>query len=404
MSSWSRRIWINSAGPAGLAAVLCLVPLRGLAEEGTDSWLPALGEQVKTDDPLVRRGQQTFNAAGCVYCHGPNGAGGVANSNAEGGSVPALTNLSADGYSRADVKFRILKGSRDVAKEKPGGLTPPLSMPAWKGVLSDDDLNAVVVFLESLQPKGGKSEAAPSPRKTEAAASGGRRLFYDRMRCVACHVTELDGRRLGGMLGPNLSRIAERLGPAELARIVAEPPGDVMPKHFAENMSKAELGSLVDFLQTLRGGEPQPPAGVSRVERGKWLFKRKGCFLCHGEEGRGGVHNYNYVKDAVPALNTLAERLMLFDPQDARAIVEKLDKGEDLEKLADDPPISRYNVFLAQYKAVRELIRNGNRAGKKAPDGPQPPMSMPSWEHALSPGDVDSLIAYLITLEPQDRP
>lgn len=227
----------------------------------------------------------------------------------------------------------------------------------------------------------------------------GRSLFYDRMRCVACHVTEVEGKKIGGILGPDLSRVAERYGPADLAKIIIAPPGEIMPQHYGENMNATELQDLVGFLMTLQGNEPPPPSKASAVERGKWLYRRKGCFVCHGESGMGGVPNYNYVKETVPALNAMADRMMITSREDADSIIQKLEQGADLEALVDDPPIPRYNVFLAQYNAIRGLIRNGNRSGKKNPEGPQPPLSMPAWKHKLSDGDIDDMLAYLLTLQ-----
>lgn len=146
--------------------------------------------------------------------------------------------------------------------------------------------------------------------------------------------------------------------------------------------------------------EPPPPNEAKLVERGQWLFRQKGCFLCHGLEGNHGVPNRNYVKGTIPALNTLAEKLLLFDPEDVSAIVEEMEKGRDLESLADSPPVPRFNAFLAQYRAVRDLIHNGNIGGKKDPKGPTPPIAMPSWASYLSKQDIDALIAYLLTLQP----
>ncbi|MBI2821433.1 MAG: c-type cytochrome [Acidobacteria bacterium] len=149
--------------------------------------------------------------------------------------------------------------------------------------------------------------------------------------------------------------------------------------------------------------EPQPPAGAGLVQRGAWLFRQKGCFLCHGPEGGRGVPNKNYVAGVVPALNTLAERLMLFDPEDVKAIAEQLEQGRDLESLTDSPPVSRFNVFLAQYRSARDVIRNGSHPGKRNQRGPKPPLAMPRWESILSKADIDALIAYLLTLQPWEE-
>lgn len=48
----------------------------------------------------------------------------------------------------------------------------------------------------------------------------------------------------------------------------------------------------------------------------------------------------------MPVLNTLAERLMLFVPEDAQLIMEALEEGIPLENLAESAPIPRFNVFF----------------------------------------------------------
>lgn len=146
--------------------------------------------------------------------------------------------------------------------------------------------------------------------------------------------------------------------------------------------------------------EPAPRRGASVVERGRWLFRQRGCFTCHGPEAGGGVDNWNYVKGTTPALNTLAEKLMLFDPEDVKAILEQMERGRDLESLTDSPPVPRFHVFLAQYRAVRDVVRNGSPPGKKDPQGPDPPLQMLAWGQRLSDTDINAIIAYLLTLQP----
>jgi cytochrome c553 len=143
-----------------------------------------------------------------------------------------------------------------------------------------------------------------------------------------------------------------------------------------------------------------PPAGQPRVARGAWLFRRDGCFTCHGENGKGGVPNWNYVKDTIPPLSTLAERMLIPDKEGADAIVGAMERAVDLKSLSGDPPFARFNAFLAQYQSVKDVIRKGNPPGKKDPKGPQPPLEMLSFGARLSERDIDDLIAYLLTLQP----
>jgi mono/diheme cytochrome c family protein len=207
-------------------------------------------------------------------------------------------------------------------------------------------------------------------------------------------------------------------------------PVDVYPGHVAEVEVTPTTAGVFDYYCTMMCGKPhfkmrglvvvQPAADPSAsgegrywlepqpestrlVDRGAWLFHTNGCFTCHGESGHGGVRNPNYVKESVPALDTLAERMYLFYPEDVAAVVGALEERIPLDHLVDEPPVPRYRAVLAKYQAVSDLIRRGNPAGRKHAEGPAPPLNMPTWGQRLSDLDIDALIAYLLTLEPVER-
>jgi mono/diheme cytochrome c family protein len=147
----------------------------------------------------------------------------------------------------------------------------------------------------------------------------------------------------------------------------------------------------------------EPPDSPGLVAQGEWLFRRHACFSCHGEGGHGGVANVNYVKGTVPALDTLSSDASLYYPEDVDAIVSALENGIPLEDLWNDPPVPLFNVVLAKYQAVRELIRGGVPPGKLDQEGPVPPLVMPAWGQVLTDSEIDALIAYLLTLEPKEH-
>lgn len=140
-----------------------------------------------------------------------------------------------------------------------------------------------------------------------------------------------------------------------------------------------------------------PPAFHSTADRGHYLFRTKGCITCHGEGGRGGIRNPNYIKDTVSALNVLAERMGLFEQEDLEIAIHLLESRTTLEALEEDPPFRNYPRFLAQYNSIRNLIRNGNPAGKKDSAGPAPPLNMPSWANELNGEEIDAILVYLLT-------
>lgn len=123
---------------AALAAFLSRQ--RGQAWGGRPPWLDER-------DP-ARRGERIYRLAGCVACHGPGGRGGHPNNNVRGGVVPALAALIPT-YSDEELKARIRRGSVPAA-EDPSAPEPLVRMPAWRGVLSEPDLDALSRYLRTL--------------------------------------------------------------------------------------------------------------------------------------------------------------------------------------------------------------------------------------------------------------
>ena len=135
----------------------------------------------------------------------------------------------------------------------------------------------------------------------------------------------------------------------------------------------------------------------SFVNNDKLLFNDKGCFMCHGQNGKGGVNNPNYALKFIPTLSTLANKLKISSKEEADILIKLLENGADLEKLIDDPPFPSFNRFYAQYCSITLKIRDGAPVVQKAdPNSYTPPLCMPSWEYHLTQNDINSIISYLI--------
>ncbi len=102
-------------------------------------------------DIAIEAGKQDFARFGCVGCHGTELQGGVANPNAQGGEVPSLLHV-ADDYTKDEV-IAIIRNGRMPPLDNTAGPTPPLYMPAWKHVLSDEDIQRIADYLWSKQQK-----------------------------------------------------------------------------------------------------------------------------------------------------------------------------------------------------------------------------------------------------------
>ncbi|MBI3947280.1 MAG: c-type cytochrome [Armatimonadetes bacterium] len=102
----------------------------------------------------VEAGRRVYQRYGCVVCHGEGGQGGVPNPNSQDGRVPPLIYV-ADELLDREIRDRILQGSIPEKKD-PGGPDPLYIMPAWKGILTEQDAYQVVEYLKSLLPKDAK--------------------------------------------------------------------------------------------------------------------------------------------------------------------------------------------------------------------------------------------------------
>lgn len=109
----------------------------------------------------------------------------------------------------------------------------------------------------------------------------------------------------------------------------------------------------------------EPPHGDSPAERGRRVYERYGCALCHGQDGKGGFANPNAeTAGKVPGVVYVAEGYT---------------EGELRKKVLDG---------LAT-------------VGKADAKGPRPPYRMPGWAGQMSEREVEDLVRYLMSLYPK---
>src|SRR4051812_39443358 len=76
------------------------------------------------DDTAVARGHAVYQKYGCSSCHGADGKGGFANANAETeGKVPGIT-FVAEGFTKKELRKKILDGFAAVGKKDANGPRP----------------------------------------------------------------------------------------------------------------------------------------------------------------------------------------------------------------------------------------------------------------------------------------
>lgn len=141
------------------------------------------------------------------------------------------------------------------------------------------------------------------------------------------------------------------------------------------------------------------PADAGLVQSGTLLYRRKGCFTCHGPDGGGGVPNDNSTAGSIPSHDTTAGKLFLLTREDAEAFLSVLDSSPSLEQ---DETVTAFPIVRTRFLNAKEIIRKGRFTTKADPRGPQPPLQMPAWQYLLTEREIDALIAYFVTLQNWD--
>jgi mono/diheme cytochrome c family protein len=103
-------------------------------------------QAVRTDLGLVVEGQQLYFRFGCVVCHAFNGFGGVPNPASPDKTVPPLrgANFDQQFVKDSDIAYVIKHGSIL-------GGPPIVSMPVWSGLLSDQQIGALVAYIRTFK-------------------------------------------------------------------------------------------------------------------------------------------------------------------------------------------------------------------------------------------------------------
>lgn len=142
----------------------------------------------------IDQGRALASRLGCFNCHGPGGRGGVPNPGSKGGEVPAFREGTVMMYAHDDQALReyILDGAPAKKRERSAYReemeTQAIRMPAYRGMVSDREVDLLVSFLRAASDLLAPTEE-PAAHGAELAAKNG---------CFACH-GEMGG---GGLPNP----------------------------------------------------------------------------------------------------------------------------------------------------------------------------------------------------------
>jgi mono/diheme cytochrome c family protein len=133
-------VWKGVISPRQVSSLVAYIR-AGLPQVADATALP-----VPQNQGDVVAGAALYVRYGCVNCHGPNGLGGVPNPQSPDKTIPPLKGVGFTGEFNTPAKIKAVILSGSVI-----GRAPIVSMPHWGGILSDQQLNQLVAYLDTLK-------------------------------------------------------------------------------------------------------------------------------------------------------------------------------------------------------------------------------------------------------------
>ena len=222
--------------------------------------------------PVLNQGRALLSRYGCVNCHSirlPDG------SMMKGTDDPPSLSHIADKTTREWI-YAWLKD--------PQGYAATSTMPNFR--LSDDEARDISAFLmaNSTPVSGDTMSLAAKPSLDPAAGAS----LYGESFCASCHaVQNAAGNLVGGDIGPELTRIGNKVRPEWLRAWLQNPreydPETAMPHYRFNNDQIATLSGflLAKADSDLLAGVHLDSATPEQIKRGKRLVSDDGCASCH---------------------------------------------------------------------------------------------------------------------------
>ncbi len=232
--------------------------------------------------PQLNQGRNLLAREGCVHCHTvklPDGTTMKATDD-----PPSLSHI-VDKTTREWI-FAWLKDPQAYAATS--------TMPNFK--LSDDDARDMSAFLVANSTPLPGDTATASKAATDPAAGAS---LYGESFCASCHaVQNAAGNMVGGDVGPELTRVGNKVKPEWLQAWLRNPrtydPLTGMP-HYRFN--DGQVATLSGFLlaksdSDLLASVHLEPATTDQIAHGKRLVSDYGCASCHEIAGIKTPENF----------------------------------------------------------------------------------------------------------------
>lgn len=353
---------------------------------------PGVDEMVK-DHPelagLVKN--HPFQRFGCTVCHGGQGLAltvDAAHGQVENWEKPLLHgNLIQANCAKCHGDFQTLRGAEAVAKGRKlaedhgcfgchavNGVGGVVSVD-WAKDVADKPLERIALYNFSLA-KG--PDGKPIPRED-----------WKLPEWIMAHVTQAPMDFLPNDPFAHLNK--EPISPSGMPDFTEQ--SALTGKR---ELSVEDAEDLTAYILSLTQEEniphkyyvsapPKPePKFASAREHGHYVFHKYGCAGCHGVEASKGRRNFNALG---PGQTPYSDAL------DEKTLFTEMAKGRE-PTLPD---------VLGTYtrEELKAKIQNGvpsSAINKYNPNGPTPPLYMPTWREKIKGQELDDLVTFLLSI------
>jgi cytochrome c1 len=233
--------------------------------------------------PQLNLGRNLLAREGCVHCHTVKLPDGKTLKPSD--DPPSLSHI-ADKTTREWI-FAWLKDPQAYAATS--------TMPNFK--LSDDDARDVSAFLiANSTPMPGDTLTVSAKASPDATAGT---TLYGESFCASCHaVQNAAGNMVGGDVGPELTRVGNKVKPEWLRAWLHNPrayDAETAMPHYRLNDS--QVATLAGFLEAKADSDflsnvHLEPATPEQIAHGKRLVSDYGCASCHEIAGVKKPENF----------------------------------------------------------------------------------------------------------------
>jgi mono/diheme cytochrome c family protein len=220
--------------------------------------------------PVLSRGQHLLSEFGCAGCH----------------QLGQETVTAKVGPPLSRTGSKVSRKWLDSWLADPRGYLPHAKMPRF--ALNPEAVQSLSAYLMTFRDPA--IDSLPEPQGDHDTGNS----IYRESQCIVCHVTKEDtqGNPIGGVVGPDLRKIGNKVNERWLASFLKNPhgfqpntkmPGFNFTKSQAADLAQFMLEEWVDLdLQDEQAKQPEPqPDSPDRIQQGKLLFNELGCASCH---------------------------------------------------------------------------------------------------------------------------